>query len=65
MGPFIMQTVLLLVAPALFAASIYMQLGRIILLVHGEKQSIVPRRWLTKLFVIGDVVSFFAQAIGE
>ena len=35
LGPFIVQVVLLLVAPAFFAATIYMELGRIILLVDG------------------------------
>ncbi|KAH8665194.1 RTA1 like protein-domain-containing protein [Tricladium varicosporioides] len=63
-GPFIIQHLLILVAPALFAASIYMELGRIILLVHGEKQSIISRKWLTKIFVGGDIGSFLAQAIG-
>ncbi|KAH9211067.1 RTA1 like protein-domain-containing protein [Leptodontidium sp. 2 PMI_412] len=63
-GPFIIQHLLLLVAPALLAASIYMELGRIILLVHGEKHSIISRIWLTKIFVGGDIVSFLAQAIG-
>jgi hypothetical protein len=64
-GPFIIQHLLLLVAPALLAASIYMELGRIILLVHGEKHSIISRIWLTKIFVGGDIVSFLAQAIGK
>ncbi|CZR65703.1 related to RTM1 protein [Phialocephala subalpina] len=63
-GPFIIQYLLILVAPALFAAGIYMELGRIIILVHGEKQSIISRRWMTKIFVAGDVISFFTQAIG-
>ena len=56
-GPFIVQTVLILVAPALFAATIYMELGRIILLVDGERHAILKKRWLTKVFVIGDVSS--------
>ncbi|MCJ1383312.1 hypothetical protein MMC17_006425 [Xylographa soralifera] len=64
LGPFIVQTLLLLVAPALFAASIYMQLGRIILATDGEKYSLIKRTWLTKVFVIGDVLSFGVQAAG-
>lgn len=32
LGPFVMQSVLLLVSPALLAASIYMMLGRIVLM---------------------------------
>ncbi|KAH8814869.1 RTA1 like protein-domain-containing protein [Xylogone sp. PMI_703] len=56
LGPYILQTLLLLLAPALFAASIYMELGRIILLVDGEDRSIIKKKWLTKVFVAGDVV---------
>ena len=65
MGPYIMQSVLILIAPALFAASIYMILGRIILLTDGEHHSLIPRKWLTKLFVFGDVASFMLQSSGE
>lgn len=64
LGPFIMQSLLLLVAPALFAASIYIILGRIILLTDGEKHAIIRHKWLTKLFVTGDVLSFLVQAGG-
>ncbi|PVH70445.1 RTA1 domain protein [Cadophora sp. DSE1049] len=64
LGPYLIQTLLLLVAPALFAASIYMALGRIILLVDGEQHSLIRKRWLTKIFVCGDVISFFAQGAG-
>ncbi|KAH7386601.1 putative RTM1-like protein [Cadophora sp. MPI-SDFR-AT-0126] len=63
-GPFIIQHLVLLVAPALFAASIYMELGRIIILVHGEKKSIISQRWLTKIFVGGDVLTFLMQVVG-
>lgn len=61
---FIIQALLILIAPALFAASIYMVLGRIIALIDGEKHSIIRLKWLTKLFVVGDCVSFFVQAMG-
>lgn len=59
-----MQSLLLLVAPALFAASIYIVLGRIILLVDGEQFSLIRQKWLTKIFVTGDVISFLVQAGG-
>lgn len=58
------HTILVLVAPSVFAASIYMVLGRIILLIDGEKYSLIRRRWLTKFFVIGDVMSFLLQGAG-
>jgi len=64
LGAFIMQSLLLLVAPALFAASIYIILGRIILLTDGEKHSLIRQKWLTKIFVAGDVLSFLVQSGG-
>ncbi|KAF4547296.1 RTA1-like protein 2 [Elsinoe fawcettii] len=64
LGPYIMQSILLLVAPALFAASIYIILGRIILLTDGEQYSLIHQKWLTKVFVTGDVISFLTQMGG-
>jgi hypothetical protein len=64
LGPFIMQSILLLVAPALFAASIYIILGRIILMVDGERYSLIRQKYLTAAFVTGDVLSFFVQSGG-
>ncbi|MCJ1340931.1 hypothetical protein MMC09_006227 [Bachmanniomyces sp. S44760] len=61
---YVLQSVFILVAPALFAASIYMALGRLIRSVHDQKASIVPVRWLTIVFVIGDIFSFVVQARG-
>lgn len=64
LGPYIMQSTLLLVAPALFAATIYMTLGRIIYKMDCEHLSLIPLKWLTKIFVIGDVLSFLMQGSG-
>lgn len=65
LGPFIVQTLLILVAPSLVAATVYMILGRIILTTDGERYSFIKKRWLTKIFVVSDVVSFFILAIGR
>ncbi|EFE37459.1 RTA1 domain protein, putative, partial [Trichophyton verrucosum HKI 0517] len=54
----------LLLAPALFAASIYMQLGRLIIVLEAEHHSIVRRSWMTKIFVTGDILSFVVQGLG-
>ncbi|KKZ63099.1 hypothetical protein EMCG_00309 [[Emmonsia] crescens] len=62
--PYIIQSLFLLLAPALFAASIYMELGRIIAILHGEKLSVIRRTWMTKIFVTGDVLSFVIQGAG-
>ncbi|KAM0323273.1 hypothetical protein ACHAQA_008864 [Verticillium albo-atrum] len=62
--PYILQALLLLVAPALFAATIYMELGRIVTLIDGEGHALIPRKWMTKIFVIGDILSFILQGGG-
>ncbi|TVY59422.1 Protein RTA1 [Lachnellula cervina] len=64
MSIFIMQTLTLLVAPALFAASIYMVLGRLVLATRGESLAPIRASRLTKIFVCGDVVAFLVQAGG-
>lgn len=62
--PYVIQSTFILVAPALFAASVYMVLGRVIRSLHAESLSVVPVRWLTMIFVMGDVISFLVQASG-
>ncbi|PYH78085.1 putative RTA1 domain protein [Aspergillus uvarum CBS 121591] len=64
LGPYITQTMLILVAPPLFAASIYMTLGRLITQLNAESASLIRVRWLTKIFVVGDVISFILQCGG-
>ncbi|ODM18860.1 hypothetical protein SI65_05477 [Aspergillus cristatus] len=64
LGPYIVQTMLILVAPPLFAASIYMTLGRLIREMGAESASIVRVKWLTKIFVVGDIISFVLQCGG-
>ncbi|EEU39233.1 uncharacterized protein NECHADRAFT_42828 [Fusarium vanettenii 77-13-4] len=62
--PYVLQSSFLLLGPVLFAASLYMTLGRVIRAVDGEALSLVPLRWLTRIFVAGDVISFIVQASG-
>jgi hypothetical protein len=61
MMPYCIQSVFILLGPALFAATIYMVLGRIIRAVRGEQYSLIRINWLTKVFVTGDVLSFVVQ----
>jgi len=63
--PYIAQSLLLLLGPSFFAASIYMILGRIIRLTGGDTHSLIRPKRLTKIFVLGDVLSFFIQSGGE
>jgi hypothetical protein len=62
--PYVGQSLLILLAPALFAASIYMILGRLIVVLNASSNSIIRPSWLTKIFVIGDCLSFFMQCGG-
>lgn len=55
---------LILLAPALYAASIYMVLGRLMIVLGAESYALIKRSLLTKIFVAADVVSFVIQAIG-
>lgn len=61
MGPYILTDVFTLLGPTLFAASIYMTLGRLIRSIHAEHLSVIKITRLTKLFVWGDVISFLVQ----
>lgn len=63
-GGFVMQAIPILIAPALFAASIYMILGRLIRTLRAEHLFFIPVKWVTRIFVIGDVTSFTLQAGG-
>ncbi|ORY58858.1 RTA1 like protein-domain-containing protein [Pseudomassariella vexata] len=63
-NPYICQSLLLLLGPTLYAASIYMLLGHIIVLLEAGAYSIIPPKWLAKVFVLGDVVSLCAQVAG-
>ncbi|KAK3998041.1 RTA1 like protein-domain-containing protein [Cladorrhinum sp. PSN332] len=62
--PYVIQNTFLLLPPVLFAATVYMVLGRIITHVNGESYSLVRVRWMTFTFVMGDVLSFCVQGGG-
>ena len=61
MGLYILENIFILLAPTLFAASIYMTLGRVIRRVGAEHLSVIRVSRLTKTFVWGDVLSFVVQ----
>lgn len=64
LGPYIISSIVILVAPAFFAATIYMILGRVIRLLNATHLSPVRVNLLTKLFVLGDIFSFSVQSVG-
>ena len=65
LGPYIMQSLLLLLAPAFFAASIYMSLSRIAQSIGAGDRCFISPRWMTRVFVTGDVLSLLVVAGGE
>ncbi|KAF3347321.1 hypothetical protein VD0002_g6880 [Verticillium dahliae] len=60
--PYAIQNGLILLAPVLYAASIYMTLGRVIRSVHGEASSVFKPRNLKRIFVTGDVLALASQS---
>ncbi|SCU86487.1 LAFA_0E01068g1_1 [Lachancea sp. 'fantastica'] len=64
LGPYVAQTVMLLVAAAFMAATIYMVFGRLLILMNATTVSFVPIRFSTAIFVSADVLSILLQAAG-
>ena len=64
LGPYIVQSLALLLPPVFFAASIYMSLSRLIIKTQREDLSIIKPKLVTILFVMGDVISFLTQSYG-
>ncbi|KAJ5259617.1 hypothetical protein N7478_012598 [Penicillium angulare] len=62
--PYIIQYVLVLLAPILFTASVYMFLGRVIRVSGQAQLSLIRINWITKIFVVGDILCFLVQAFG-
>lgn len=62
--PFCIQNMFILIAPVLFAATIYMMLGRIIVGTGGERHSLIRPSKITLIFVSGDILSFIIQGGG-
>lgn len=63
-GPYLIMNMLTLLAPALFAATIYMCLGRIVRATGGDKYTLVRPSLLTRIFVAGDILGLAIQGIG-
>ncbi|CCH60512.1 hypothetical protein TBLA_0C07210 [Henningerozyma blattae CBS 6284] len=64
LGPYCASVVLILIAPTLIAASIYQLFGRMLYFLDCSGMTIVPTRYHTVVFVMGDVISFWMQAAG-
>jgi hypothetical protein len=56
---------LILGSAPLLAASIYMTLGRFIRALDAEHHALIRTRWLTKIYVAIDIISFICQIMGS
>ncbi|KAL4913314.1 RTA1 like protein-domain-containing protein [Aspergillus aurantiobrunneus] len=63
-GPWAQQQLLLLCAPPLLAASIYMTLSRTITALSAEHHSPIRPKRLTILFVLNDIICLLTQLVG-
>ena len=60
--PYVLQNLWILIAPTLYAASIYMTLGRLLRFLNAEHHSPIRAKWITKAFLAGDILSFVIQS---
>ncbi|KAF5690189.1 Rtm1p-like protein [Fusarium denticulatum] len=60
----IMQALFLLLPPVFFAATLYMVYSRLVRAIGAESCSLISVRWTTRLFVLGDVLTFNIQGNG-
>ncbi|CAP94963.1 Pc21g00660 [Penicillium rubens Wisconsin 54-1255] len=64
LAPYISQSLLILLPPSLYAATIYMLYGRIVHCTKRADLSIISPTKVTKIFVVGDVIAFLLQCSG-
>ena len=62
--PFLLQAILILLPPCLFAGTLYMVYSRVVRAVQAERFSIVSPRWCTWIFVAGDLLCLNIQSAG-
>ncbi|KAK1147601.1 hypothetical protein N8T08_000943 [Aspergillus melleus] len=64
MVSYILQSMLIILPPSLYAATIYMTYGRIVMFVNKPHLSVVNPRKVTRIFVLGDTSAFLLQLAG-
>ncbi|KAH6674771.1 RTA1 like protein-domain-containing protein [Halenospora varia] len=58
------QSLFIILPPSLYAATMYMIFGRLVLFVNNPSASLIRPTRVTKIFVCGDVLAFMLQAGG-
>ncbi|KAI9685639.1 MAG: hypothetical protein M1820_010767 [Bogoriella megaspora] len=63
-GAWALQAFLIICAPPMISATVYMSLGRTIRALDGRDNALMPPRATTPLFVVGDIIAFISQLAG-
>lgn len=58
------QSFFILVAPVVFAASIYVTLSKLLRVTRTQDCSFLRPKWITRIFVSGDIISLLLQGAG-
>ncbi|EXJ59891.1 hypothetical protein A1O7_04038 [Cladophialophora yegresii CBS 114405] len=61
---YLVQVLLIVLSPILLAASVYMFLGRLITAADGERYAPIKRKWMSKVFLLGDWLCLQVQSSG-
>ncbi|KAJ9611613.1 hypothetical protein H2200_004797 [Cladophialophora chaetospira] len=61
---YLVNVLLIVLSPILLAASVYMFLGRLISAADGEQYSPIKRKWMSKIFLLGDWACLQVQSSG-
>ncbi|PLB54150.1 putative RTA1 domain protein [Aspergillus steynii IBT 23096] len=64
LAPYIAQNICILLPPSLYAATIYMIYGRVVIHLRVPRLSLISPYKVTKIFVVGDTIAFLTQASG-
>ncbi|KFY44780.1 hypothetical protein V494_01305 [Pseudogymnoascus sp. VKM F-4513 (FW-928)] len=63
-GSWMLQNVLILGGPTFLAATVYMSLGRYIIALDAREHAMIAPRWITRIYILIDVVCFVSQFMG-
>lgn len=63
-SPWILQAMLIVSAPPLISATVYMSLSRMIRSLHARENALMSPRAMTPLFVTADIIAFISQLAG-
>ncbi|KFZ11826.1 hypothetical protein V501_04567 [Pseudogymnoascus sp. VKM F-4519 (FW-2642)] len=63
-GSWMLQNVLILGGPTFLAATVYMTLGRYIVALDAHDHAMIAPRWITRIYILIDVLCFVSQFMG-